>query len=99
MSFCHFVRYRSIGWRDAHKASAPLRPFLRFSHAGVPGQSLAIADNSHQERSLVLPFDYGDFLSRQAVQVIHQPVNLRVRRVNLALDGRPFMQRGRHERP
>ena len=27
-----------------------------------------------------------DFLSRQTVQVIHQPVNLRVRRVNLALE-------------
>jgi len=36
--------------------------------------------------SLRRPLDNRDFLRGQAVQVIHQPVNLRVRRVNLTLD-------------
>jgi len=35
---------------------------------------------------LLLPLHERDFLSRQAVQVIHQPVNLCVRRINLALN-------------
>jgi hypothetical protein len=42
---------------------------------------------------LLLPFHERDFLSRQTVQVIYQPVNLRVRGVNLAL--RNGLLRGR----
>ncbi len=40
-------------------------------------------------------FDQRDFLSRQAVEVLHKPVNFRVRGVNLALHKRLLRARFR----
>jgi hypothetical protein len=39
------------------------------------------------------PFDDGDFVFRQAIQVVNQPVDFRVGRFNLALD-RPALGLG-----
>lgn len=55
---------------------------LRFGGGGTPSTATGC------RASFLSSFTFynGDFLGRQAVQVVHQPVNLRVRRVNLALD-------------
>lgn len=60
------------------------RPTFRF----IGGETLSSASGCWASLLSSFTFHDGDFLGRQAVQVIHQPVNLRVRRVNLALENR-----------